>query len=132
MACLRLLRRRSVSCAGYGLMTIMMPAVRLLDRHSGVFVLFLLGFGCGSLDLPVTAFQGLSMPSLSFCGFLCIKISREAVCAEMLIWPFLAVIVAFYVVPSVTPGAIDGVAVIICVDANTFDGVFLLILYVVV
>ncbi len=113
-------------------MAIMMPAVHLLDCRSAVFVLFLLGFGCGSLDLPVTAFQGLSMSSLSFCGFFGVKISREAICAEMLIRYFLAVIIAFNVLPGVTLGAIDGVAVIVCVDANTFDGVFLLILYVVV
>ena len=47
------------------------------------------------------------------------------VCAEMLIWHFLAVIVAFNVLPGITLGAIDGVAVIVCVDANTFDGVIL-------
>ena len=107
------------------------PAIRELGGRKTVLVLFLLGFGCGSLDLPVAAFQSLSTSSLSFCGLFCIKISRRAVCAEMLIWHFFAVIVAFNVLPGVTFGAIDGVAVIVCVDANTFDGVFLLILYVV-
>jgi hypothetical protein len=68
------------------------------------------------------------MPSLSFCGFLCVKISREAVCAKVFIWHFLAVVVAFNVLPGVTLGAIDGVAIVICVNADTFDGVFLLVL----
>jgi hypothetical protein len=88
-------------------------------------VFLLLGFWVSSLNLLVTAsFTNLSMSSLPFGSFLGIKISREAVCAEMLVGDFLAVVKAFDMLPSVTFWARDGVIIVICENAYTLEGVF--------
>ena len=105
-----------------------MPAVHLLGCIT-LFVFLFLAFGVGSFDLPVTAtVEGLSVSSLSFRRFLCVKIPGEAVCAKMLFWHLLAMVVALNVLPGIAFWTVDGIAIIIFIDAYTFDGVFLLIL----
>ena len=123
--------RWPIFCAGYRLVTVVMPAIDLFGCRIDVFVLFLLSFRRSSLDLPVTAVQRFSVPSLPFSSFLGVKISREAVCAEMFIRHLFAMVVAFNVLPGVTFWAVHGVAIIIGEDAYALDGVLFLILYVV-
>src|SRR5882757_6211478 len=133
MICLWFLRRGSFSCTGHGFMAVVqMPAVYLFGRRAVLLVLLFLTLGARSFDLPVTAVKTLSKPSLSFCGFLCVKISRKTVCAEMLFWYLFAMVVALDVLPGIAFRTIDGIAIIICVDTDAFDGVFLLLLKVVV
>lgn len=107
-----------------------MPAIHLFGRRTALLVLLFLTFGARSLDLAVTAVQGFTMPSLSFGGFLRVKISGKTVCTEMLLWHLFAMVIALDVLPGIAFGTVDGVTIVICIDTDAFDGVFLLILNV--
>jgi hypothetical protein len=104
------------------------PTVHLLGSRVDLLVLLFLSFGARSLDLPVTAIDSLSAPPLPFGSFLCVNISGEAICTEMLFWHFFAMVVALNVLPGVTLRTVDSVAIVVRIDTYAFDRVFLLFL----
>jgi len=129
MICLGFLCWRKVSRTGDGFVAIVgMPAIDLFCSGAALLVFLLLIFGIRALGLPVTAVVGaFSMAPLPFGCFLCVKISREAVCAEMLIWDLSVIIEAQDVLPGVALWAVDCATIIVCIATDALDGIFLLI-----
>lgn len=126
---LGLLRRRDISCTGDRFVTIVgVPAISLLDSSIAVFVFLLLTFGTGPFGLPVTAIvKAFSMPPLPFGCFLGVKISRETVYAEMLIWDLAIIVETQYMLPGVALGAVDCATIVIGIATDAFDGILLLV-----
>ena len=60
---------------------------------------------------------------LTFCGTFRIQLSWIAICAEVNVWNFLAMIITNDVLPGVAFLTVDRIAVIVTVGTNAFDGV---------
>jgi hypothetical protein len=105
-----------------------MPAVYLLECWIAFLVFLFLTFRTWPFDFPVTAVKSFSVPPLPLSRLFRIKISREAVCAKVFFWHLFSMVVALNVLPGVTLWTIDCVTIVIRVDTDALDGIFLLFL----
>lgn len=124
-----LLRRRLVPVRHDRVVALMiMPAIGLLSVLSILFRPPLLTFGGRSLNLPVTTRYLFANSSLTLCGSPAVQLSRSTIGAEVFVWNGLAMVVALDVLPCITLLAQDGISIIVCICAYTFDGVVFFIL----